>query len=237
MIRRGDKPLTLVGKTLDVGDPMPDVALADDKLDKIQLGSLKGKVILLSVVPSIDTRVCESQTHHVSDAIPQLPPGVEVFTVSRDLPYAQTRFKEDAQSKTKFGSDFRERDFGRAFGIDIKETGLLARSVWVVGTDGKIAYREIVANQSNEPDYAALLAAVKNSRRRLTQLAQRDEVDEPALRVRIDQPDLDAVADVEAIDAVDDLALRGRPDQTRVDVAWFDARDDRGELLADPRRK
>ena len=62
VIRRGDSPLTLVGKTLDVGDPMPDVVLADDKLQPIKLMSLKGKIIVLSVVPSIDTRVCETQT-------------------------------------------------------------------------------------------------------------------------------------------------------------------------------
>jgi len=85
VIRRGDAPLTLVGPTLDVGDPMPDAVLADDKLAPIQLGSLKGSVIVLSVVPSIDTRVCEAQTHKVSDAIAQMPPGVEVYTVSRDF--------------------------------------------------------------------------------------------------------------------------------------------------------
>lgn len=163
MIRRGDGPLTLVGKTLEVGDPMPDVSLADDKLQPIKLGAFKGKVLVLSVVPSIDTRVCETQTHKVSDSIPQLPEGVEVFTVSRDLPYAQTRFKEEAMTKTKFGSDFRERDFGRGFGVDVKETGLLARSLWVIGKDGKVAYREIVANQGNEPDYAAMIAAAKTA--------------------------------------------------------------------------
>jgi thiol peroxidase len=163
VIRRGDGPLTLVGKTLDVGDPLPEVTVAGGKLEPIKLGDLKGKVIVLSVVPSIDTRVCESQTHHISDLITQMPPGVEVFTISRDLPFAQTRFAEEAMTKTKFGSDFKERDFGRLFGVDVKETGLLARSVWVVGSDGKIAYRELVANQGTEPNYDALLAAVKRA--------------------------------------------------------------------------
>jgi thiol peroxidase len=161
VIRRGDAPLTLIGPTLDVGDAMPDVTLANDKLEAIHLASLKGKVIVLSVVPSIDTRVCELQTHKVSDAIATMPPGVEVFTVSRDLPFAQTRFAEEAHTQTKMASDFRERDFGREFGVDVKETGLLARSMWVIGTDGKIAYRELVANQGTEPDYDAMLAAVK----------------------------------------------------------------------------
>jgi thiol peroxidase len=163
VIRRGDGPLTLVGKTLDVGDPLPDVTVAGGKLEPIKLAELKGKVIVLSVVPSIDTRVCESQTHHVSDLIAQMPAGVEVFTISRDLPFAQTRFAEEAMTKTKFGSDFKERDFGRLFGVDVKETGLLARSVWVVGPDGKVAYRELVANQGTEPNYESLLAAVKKA--------------------------------------------------------------------------
>ena len=163
VIRRGDTPLTLVGKTLDVGDAMPDAVVANDKLEAIHLGQLKGKVVVLSVVPSIDTRVCEAQTHKVSDSIAQMPPGVEVFTISRDLPFAQTRFKEEAMAKTQFGSDFREREFGAKFGLDIKETGLLARSVWVIGKDGKITYREIVSNQSTEPNYDALLDAVKQA--------------------------------------------------------------------------
>jgi thiol peroxidase len=163
LVRRGDKPLTLVGPTLDVGDTMPDVTLVDGKLEPIKLASLKGKLVVLSVVPSIDTRVCETQTHKISDAIAQMPPGVEVYTISRDLPFAQTRFAEEAQSKTKFASDFQGRELGRAFGLDVKETGLLARSVWVIGADGKISYRELVANQGTEPDYDALLAAVKRA--------------------------------------------------------------------------
>ena len=161
LARRGDAPLTVLGKTLDVGDPMPDVALVDGKLGKVPLTGLRGKLVVLSVVPSIDTRVCESQTHHMSDAIPNLPAGTQVITVSRDLPFAQTRFKEEAVTQTQMASDYHGGAFGRAFGIEIKETGLLARSVWVIGTDGKIAYREIVSDQGTEPNYDALLAAVK----------------------------------------------------------------------------
>ena len=134
-----------------------------EKLASMQLAALKGKVVVLSVVPSIDTRVCETQTHKISDAIPQMPAGVEVITVSRDLPFAQRRFAEEARTQTKMASDFKERDFGRVFGVDVKETGLLARSVWVVGKDGKIAYREIVANQGTEPNYDGLMAAVKQA--------------------------------------------------------------------------
>lgn len=159
VIKRGSGPLTLVGKTLDVGDVMPDASLADGKLAPIQLGALKGKLIVLSVVPSIDTRVCETQTHKVNDAMAKFPAGTEFFTVSRDLPFAQTRFAEEAVIKMKMGSDYHGGAFGKAFGLDVKETGLLARSVWVIGADGKVAYREIVQDQGTEPDYDALLAA------------------------------------------------------------------------------
>jgi thiol peroxidase len=163
VIHRGDKPLTLLGKTLELGDPMPDVQLADGELAPIALAQLKGKVVVLSVVPSIDTHVCESQTHHVSAAIDQMPPGVVVYTVSRDLPFAQTRFTEEAMTKTKMGSDYRGGAFGRAVGLEVKETGLLARSIWVFGPDGKVAYRELVDDQGTEPNYDAMIAAVKRA--------------------------------------------------------------------------
>lgn len=159
-IHRGDDPLTLIGKTLDVGDTVPDVALSDGKLAPYPLAALRGKVVVLSVVPSIDTRVCEMQTHTISDAIPKMPAGVEVITVSRDLPFAQTRFAEEAMTKTVMASDYNGGAFGLAFGLHVKETGLLARSVWVIGKDGKVAYRELVDDQGMEPDYESLLAAV-----------------------------------------------------------------------------
>ena len=163
VIRRGDGPLTLVGKPLEVGDLAPAVQLVDPKLGPIDLGALRGKLVVLSVVPSIDTKVCEAQTHKVSDAMPSFPPGTQVITVSKDLPFAQGRFADEAMTQTQMGSDYKGGAFGRAFGLEVKETGLLARSVWVIAPDGKIAYRELVADQTTEPDYAALLAAVKKT--------------------------------------------------------------------------
>jgi thiol peroxidase len=161
-IHRGAAPLTLLGPTLAVGDAAPDVVLANDKLDPVHLP--RNKVVVLSVVPSIDTRVCETQTHKVSAAIDQMPPGVDVFTVSRDLPFAQTRFAEEAMVKTKMLSDYKGGGFGRAFGVEVEESGLLARSIWVIGSDGKIAYRELVDDQGTEPDYDAMVAAVKQAK-------------------------------------------------------------------------
>lgn len=163
-VHRGDEPLTLLGETLAVGAAAPDVALAeiaDGKLGTLQLGSLRGKVVVLSVVPSIDTRVCEAQTHAVSNAIVEMPPDTVVITVSRDLPFAQTRFAEEAMTQTRMASDHHGGGFGRTFGLEVKETGLLARSAWVIGRDGKISYRELVDDQGDQPDYAALVAAAK----------------------------------------------------------------------------
>jgi len=160
-IRRGDTPLTLLGPTLDVGAVAPDVTVTDADLKPVKLAAFKGKTVVLSVVPSIDTRVCENQTLHLSQAMDQLPAGVEVMTVSRDLPFAQSRFAQDPSIKTKMMSDFKGGEFGRAFGVEVQESGLLARSVWIIGPDGKIAYRQIVPDQGTEPELDPVIAAVK----------------------------------------------------------------------------
>jgi thiol peroxidase len=162
-IRHGDKPLTLLGPTLDVGAAAPDVTVIDGNLGPVKLSALKGKTVVLSVVPSIDTRVCENQTLHLSQAMDQLPAGVEVMTVSRDLPFAQSRFAQDPSIKTKMVSDYKGGDFGKAFGVEVQESGLLARSVWVIGPDGKIAYRQLVPDQGTEPDLEPVIAAVKKA--------------------------------------------------------------------------
>ena len=163
LITRGDTPLTLVGRPAEVGQRAPDATLRDGELQPVRLSAHRGKTVVLSVVPSIDTRVCEAQTHHVSDAMATMPPGVVVMTISRDLPFAQRRFAEEAMTKTIMASDYKDRDFGRAWGLEVAETGLLARSVWVIAPDGTIAYRELVADQTQEPDYPALLAAVRRA--------------------------------------------------------------------------
>jgi thiol peroxidase len=89
-----------------------------------------------------------------------MPADVVVMTVSRDLPFAQERFAEEAMTKTLMGSDYRAGDCGKKWGLEVEETGLLARSVWVIGPDGKVRYRELVADQATEPDVEALVAAV-----------------------------------------------------------------------------
>lgn len=160
LVGRGGNPLTLVGRQPEVGEVPPDFTVRDGKLGEVHLADYRGKVLVLSVVPSLDTRVCETQTHHLTDAETTFPPDTKLLTVSRDLPFAQTRFLEEARIQSAMGSDYHGGDFGRAWGLEVKESGLLARSVWVIGRDGKVAYRELVADQGTEPDYDSLLAAV-----------------------------------------------------------------------------
>lgn len=161
---RAGTPLTLLGPTLEVGAKVPAVTLVDPTMAPVPLVDGGGHLTVVSVVPSLDTPVCEAQTHHVSDAIAQFPPGTRVITVSRDLPFAQKRFADEAQTQTLLGSDYRGGSFGAAFGLEVAESGLLARSVWVIASDGTVAYRELVPDQTAEPDYAALTAAVAAAR-------------------------------------------------------------------------
>jgi thiol peroxidase len=161
LIARGDKPLTLVGRTPEVGDPAPAFTLVGADMQPVTLEQFRGKTLLLSVVPSIDTRICELQTHRITDERPKLPDGVAVLTVSRDLPFAQTRFVESIQVDTPMASDYKGGGFGRDWGLEVKETGLLARSLWVIGPDGKVAYRQLVDQQGSEPAYEPALAAAR----------------------------------------------------------------------------
>jgi thiol peroxidase len=163
VIARGDKPLTLVGRTPDVGELAPDFELVGKEMARIASSQYAGKTLLLSVVPSIDTRVCETQTHKLSDAEATLPANTALLTVSRDLPFAQTRFVEESRVPTTLASDYKGGAFGRAWGLDVKESGLLARSLWVIDSTGRIAYREIVSDQGTEPDYERALAAVREA--------------------------------------------------------------------------
>lgn len=160
---RAGEPLTLLGPGLEVGQPAPGAELVDAELKPVRLEDLRGTVIILSVVPSLDTPVCERQTGQIAARQAELPPGVAVLTISRDLPFAQARVLGANGFKTRAVSDYRDGAFGRAFGVLVKETRLLARSVWVIDREFRIAYREIVSDQKNEPAYEPLMAAVKRA--------------------------------------------------------------------------
>lgn len=158
---KGD-PLTLLGPELKVGDDAPDVTLVNSDLDNVALGSYRGTIVVLSVVPSLDTGVCSTQTKRFNEEAANLAEDTEIVTVSMDLPFAQARWcgAEGVQRVTTL-SDYKTHEFGKAYGVRIKELGLLARSVWVVDKHGDIRYIQIVKETTEEPDYAEALAAVK----------------------------------------------------------------------------
>jgi thioredoxin-dependent peroxiredoxin len=160
VIYRDDKALTLLGPDLAVGSAAPDFTVVGPGFEEVHLKDFAGKTVILSVVPSIDTPVCEAQTGRLASEEPKLPPNTALLTVSRDLPYAQRRFLSDNRLSTRIASDYKEGTFGRAWGVLIKETGLLARSVWIIDKSGKVAYRELVNQQGTPPNYDALFAAL-----------------------------------------------------------------------------
>jgi len=157
-------PLTLAGNEVKVGQPAPDftVHYYEGGLKTIRLADLKGKPTILSVVPSLDTGVCQIQTKRFNEELASLQDKVNAVTISLDLPFAMNRFcgAEDVKNM-KVGSDYQDRSFGLAYGVLIEELKLLARSVFVLDKDGKVVYAEICPEVTNEPTYEKALEALK----------------------------------------------------------------------------
>jgi len=156
------KPLTLLGPTLKVGDKAPDFTVIAGDLTPVTLANSKGKTRLISVVPSLDTPVCEAQTKRFDEEAGKLSSQVEVLTISMDLPFAHKRFCNANSIKGKTLSDFNAASFGQNFGVLIKELRLLTRAIFVIGPDDKIKYVEIVPEITNHPNYEKALAAAKS---------------------------------------------------------------------------
>ena len=155
-------PLTLVGPELKAGQTAPDFKLLANDLSEVSLAQFKGKTVLISVVPSLDTPVCDMQTKRFNEEASKLPADVTILTVSADLPFAQSRWCGAAHAdKIKTLSDHREVSFGQAYGVLIKELRLLSRSIFIVGPDQKIQYAEYVKEVTQHPDYDKALNALK----------------------------------------------------------------------------
>jgi thiol peroxidase len=154
-------PLTLIGPEIKVGDTAPNFKLLNSSLQEVTLDNFKGKTLIISVAPSLDTPVCSLQTQRFNKEIPQLPAGVEVITVSADLPFAQARFCGAEGIKMMTLSDHRDMAFGDAYGTHIKELRLETRSIFVVGKDGKIKHVEIVKEVTEHPNYDEALKVAK----------------------------------------------------------------------------
>ena len=147
------KPLTLIGKKSQMGKRLPTLRLPSLGMKMIDLQSFKGKVTIMSVVPSLDTPTCDKQTHILSEENKGLDKIANLVTVSRDLPFAQKRFAKNAKiNNITFLSDYRDAEFGTKTGLLIKENRLLARAIFVLDQTGVVRYLEIVSELAKLPD-------------------------------------------------------------------------------------
>ncbi len=155
-------PLTLIGPEAKVGSKAPEFQGLTQDLSPISLSSLRGKTLLISVTPSLDTPVCDMQAKRFNEEAATLP-GVEVLNVSMDLPFAQKRWCGASKSdRIKTVSDHKDASFGAAYGTLIKELRLLARAVFVIDKGGTVRYAEYVPEVTSHPNYDAALAAVRS---------------------------------------------------------------------------
>src|SRR5256885_11603967 len=151
-------PLTLVGPEVKPGQRAPDFSGVDTSLQTVRLSDAKGKVLILSSVPSLDTPVCDTETRRFNAEAGKLGAGVEVWTISMDLPFAQKRWCGAAGvNNVKTASDYKKASFGEAWGVLEPGRHLLARAVFVVDQHDTVKYAEYVDNVGAEPNYDAVM--------------------------------------------------------------------------------
>lgn len=157
-------PIKLNGKVINAGEIAPVVKVTNKDLTDIQIGGKQGKTQIIVAVPSLDTGVCATSARKFNEAAAKLDKA-EVIVVSMDLPFAMGRFcTTEGIANLKVASDFRNKDFASAYGVLIADgmlAGLTTRAVFVIDTNGKLAYKEISEEIADEPNYDAALAAAK----------------------------------------------------------------------------
>ena len=157
-------PLTLVGPELKAGDPAPNFNAVDSGLKEIDLAKTGSAVRIFSVVPSLDTPVCDAQTKRFEDAA-KTAEGIEVYTISMDLPFAQKRWcNAFGAEHIKMISDHKSGSFGESYGTLIKELRIESRAIFVVGKDNTLKYVEYVPEVADHPNYEAALKAAEAAR-------------------------------------------------------------------------
>ncbi|MBP1934338.1 thiol peroxidase [Ammoniphilus resinae] len=155
--------ITLLGNEVKVGDKAPNFTVLANDLSPVTLEDSKGTVRVISVVPSLDTGVCDQQTRRFNEEAANLE-GVTILTVSVDLPFAQKRWCGAAGiERVQTLSDHRELSFGEAYGVAIKELRLLTRAVFVVDKNDQVTYVEYVPEATNHPNYEAAIDAAKSA--------------------------------------------------------------------------
>ncbi|WP_457599864.1 thiol peroxidase [Hydrogenivirga sp.] len=155
--------VSLVGPAINVGDEAPEAVVVTTDLQEKRIGGAKGKVQLIVTVPSLDTPVCETETKKFNELVSGL--DVDVTVVSMDLPFAEKRFCESFSiGNVTVASDFRYRDMEK-YGVLIAEgalKGILARAVFIVDRDGKVAYKQLVPEITQEPNYDEVIEKLKS---------------------------------------------------------------------------
>jgi thiol peroxidase len=147
-------PVELLGSPISVGKPLPSVEVVDAMTMKaVDVSKEKDSVLFLSIVPSLDTPVCEEQTHYLGEKGDKLPRSVKRIVISRDTPFAQKRFAKEAKlTDLQYLSDYKQGDFGRSTGLLTEGLMLLARSVIIVDKEGTVRYIQVVPEMSHLPD-------------------------------------------------------------------------------------
>lgn len=166
-VSRQGNTLPLLGQGIELGQQIPATHLVDAfTMQAVDLKALRGNVLFLSIVPSIDTKVCEAQTHLLGENGDALPPAIRRITISRDTPFAQKRFAEEAKlTDIQYLSDYKEGTFGRSTGLLIDASRLLARSVILVDKEGIVRYIQVVPDISHLPDMDKAFAKARELNR------------------------------------------------------------------------
>lgn len=158
----GGKPLPLEGTAVQLGKPLPSAMLTGLDMGGVNLGQSKGKVRIISVVPSVDTAVCEEQTHQLSEKT-NLDKNVELITVSMDLPFAQKRFSKEAKiDNVTFLSDYKSSEFGINNGVLVKPLHLLARGLIVTDKENIVRHMQFVPDLTTLPDMSVAAQIAKD---------------------------------------------------------------------------
>ena len=151
-------PFTLLGESIEIGTIAPDATLIDSNLKPVKISDFKGKNVILSIFPSIDTGICSLQTKTFSKLVTGLSNDIVLLNISRDLPFALKRFcAAEGLENALTLSDYREGEFGLKYGLLIKELMLLSRAVLILDKEGKLIYKQIVKEVASEPNYQEAL--------------------------------------------------------------------------------
>ncbi|UCX05259.1 thiol peroxidase [Shewanella glacialimarina] len=160
-VTMGGQPVVLKGDLPANNMPAPEFKVVDDKFNPVNLSDFKGKTVLISAVPSLDTGVCALQTKRFNSEFANFDADVVMLTISTDLPFAQKRFcQTESVDKIKVLSDSVWRNFADQYGLLIESRGLLARAIFIIDANGQLQYQELVKEVGSHPDYDAAIAAL-----------------------------------------------------------------------------